>query len=380
MSRDARRTRELDILRELCEGQLEGDARDRLEVVLRQAGGDAGALGAVAHVGVDDRAAEQDLLARDAARGSAEPPRGRSRSGIIASRMTTSGSTRSIASRAAAAPSASPETTTSSGASSTIARSSSRTDSWSSTIISRTGMAAIIAYDAPAVEGHRLRRHARARRPDHRCRPRRSARRPGGGSRGRDGGDHVQGPPRPLALQRGGRRHQRGPEPGRLVGVARLRHRQGLRLPRRPGRDRDHVPRGARRGALARALRRHLPPQRDRAPRHARLRRRLGRPHLLRGRHHRPGAAARALRAADEAPRADRPLRGVVRHRARPGRRAASAAAPSRATSATARWSCSPPRRRSRPRAAPASASSRPPTRSSAPATGSPRATASAPR
>ena len=57
-----------------------------------------------------------------------------------------------------------------------------------------------------------------------------------------------------------------------------------------------------------------------------------------------------------------------------------SAAARSPATSATARWSCSPPRRRSRPRAAPASASSRPPTRSSAPATGSPRATASAPR
>ena len=50
------------------------------------------------------------------------------------------------------------------------------------------------------------------------------------------------------------------------------------------------------------------------------------------------------------------------------------------ATSATARWSCSPPSRRSSPPAAPASASSRPPTRSSAPATGSRRPTASARR
>ena len=169
--------------------------------------------------------------------------------------------------------------------------------------------------------GLRLRRHARTRRADHRCRPGRPACRSGGGARGRDGGHHVQGPSGPLALERCGRRDQRGPEPRRLVGVARLRHGQGLRLPRRPGRDRDHVPGGARRGALARALGRHLPPQRDRASRHARLRRRLRRAHLLRGRHHGPGAAARALRAADEAPRADRPLRGVVRHRARAGRR-----------------------------------------------------------
>ena len=65
---------------------------------------------------------------------------------------------------------------------------------------------------------------------------------------------------------------------------------------------------------------------------------------------------------------------------ARSGRRRASAAARWPATSATARWSCSPPRPSSRPRAAPASASSRPPTRSSARATASPRATASAPR
>ena len=49
---------------------------------------------------------------------------------------------------------------------------------------------------------------------------------------------------------------------------------------------------------------RHLPPQRHRPPRHARVRRRLGGAHLLRRRHHRPGDPARALRAADEAPRA----------------------------------------------------------------------------
>ena len=75
------------------------------------------------------------------------------------------------------------------------------------------------------------------------------------------------------------------------------------------------------RGAPARALGRHVPPQRRGQARHPRLRRRLRRAHLLRRRHHRPGAAARPLRAADEAPRADRPLRGVVRHLAAAGRR-----------------------------------------------------------
>ena len=190
---------------------------------------------------------------------------------------------------------------------------------------------------------YRLARHARTRRPHHRRRTGRPARRARRRGRRVDRGHHEQGPPRPLPLQRGRGRHQRRAEPRRLVGVARLRHRQGLRLPRRPGRDRDHVPRGARRGAVARAPGRHLPPQPRGQARHARVRRRLGRPHLLRGRHHRPGAAARALRAADEAPRDGRPLRGVVRHRARAGRRRASAAARSRATSATARCSCSPP-------------------------------------
>ena len=57
-------------------------------------------------------------------------------------------------------------------------------------------------------------------------------------------------------------------------GEARLRHRQGLRLPRRPGRDRDPLPRGARRHLPARALGRRLLAQRGRAPRAAAVRRR----------------------------------------------------------------------------------------------------------
>ena len=112
------------------------------------------------------------------------------------------------------------------------------------------------------------RRHASTRRPDHRRRPRRPARRPGRRRRGRLRRDHEQGPPGALALGRGRRRHQRGAQPRGHVGVARLRHRQGLGLPRRPGRDRGHVPRGARRGAAPRAHRRHVPPQREGRPRH----------------------------------------------------------------------------------------------------------------
>ena len=54
--------------------------------------------------------------------------------------------------------------------------------------------------------------------------------------------------------------------------------------------------------------------------------------------------AARALRAADEAPRDGRPLRGVVHDLAAAGRRRVAAAGSSRATCAAAGW------RRSRPR------------------------------
>ena len=69
-----------------------------------------------------------------------------------------------------------------------------------------------------------------------------------------------------------------------------------------------------------RAPRRDLPPKRGGQARQAGLRRRERGAHLLRGRHHRAGHPARALRAAHEVRRGV-PLRGVVHHRARPGRR-----------------------------------------------------------
>ena len=131
---------------------------------------------------------------------------------------------------------------------------------------------------------------------------------------------------------------------GRRLALARLRHGQGLGLPRRPGRDRGHVLRGAQGGPAPRAHRRHLPPQRDGRARPARVRRRLDEAHGLRGRHHRPGDPARALRAAHEVPRGRRPLRGVVRHLARPRRRGHVRRRASRATSAPGAWRPSRPR------------------------------------
>ena len=100
-------------------------------------------------------------------------------------------------------------------------------------------------------------------------------------------------------------------------------------------------------------LGRHLPPQRGGQARHTRLRRRLGRAHLLRGRHHRPGDPARALRAADEA-RRGLPLRGVVHDRARarrPGshRRLRRAQHPRRRDGALRREDGDPRERRERP-------------------------------
>ena len=60
----------------------------------------------------------------------------------------------------------------------------------------------------------------------------------------------------------------------RQPGEARLRHGQGLRLPGRPGRDRDPLRRGAGRRLPARALGRGLLPHRGRADRAAAVRRR----------------------------------------------------------------------------------------------------------
>ena len=161
----------------------------------------------------------------------------------------------------------------------------------------------------------------------------------------RERGDHEQGPPRALALGGRRRRDQRRDQRRRRLALPRLRHRQGLGLPRRPGRDRNHVLGGPRGGDAPRAHRRHLPPQRGGRARPARLRRRLDEAHRLRRRHHRPGDPARALRAADaattrrwSATRSGSSPRCVQRR----GRRAA--AGRSRATCAAGAWRSSTPR------------------------------------
>ena len=120
---------------------------------------------------------------------------------------------------------------------------------------------------------------------------------------GADVARRLEAPPDAQPLRRGRGRHQRGArQHGRgQPGDARLRHRQGLRLPRRPGRDRDLHARGARRHLPARALGLRLLAQRRGQARPAPVRRRRLAAHRLRGRHHRPRAHPRALRAADEA-------------------------------------------------------------------------------
>ena len=101
---------------------------------------------------------------------------------------------------------------------------------------------------APAAPGcaPRSRRHDAGMRPRSRRRRRRR--------------DRLEDPSDAQPLRRGRGRDQRGARE-RLRGRprdARLRHRQGLRLPRRPGRDRDPLRRGARRRLPARALGRRL--------------------------------------------------------------------------------------------------------------------------
>ena len=116
----------------------------------------------------------------------------------------------------------------------------------------------------------------------------------------------VQGVPDALAHRRGAGRHRRlarQHERGQLA-LPLLRHRQGLRLARRPGRDRVHVPRSAQGRLRARALRHAVRPQRRRhdlpAPvrrPHRQLRREGRAARLRRGRPHRPRAAAHAVPA-----------------------------------------------------------------------------------
>ena len=126
----------------------------------------------------------------------------------------------------------------------------------------------------------------------------------------------LEAPPDPQPLRRGRGRDQRGARQQRRgqPGDPRLRHGQGVGLPRRPGRDRDLHARGARRHLPARALGRGLLAQRGRQARAAAVRRRRLAAHGLRRRHHRPRAHPRALRAAHEAHgRGDDGLRGVLR-------------------------------------------------------------------
>ena len=157
-----------------------------------------------------------------------------------------------------------------------------------------------------------------------------------------------QGVPDPLAHGRGARRDRRFArqhERGQLA-LPLLRHRQGQRLARRPGRDRVHVPRGAERRLRARALRHAVRPQPGRhdlpAPvrrPHRELRREAGAARLRRRRPHRPRDAAHAvpaerqgahqfLRRVDGArPDPRRRGRRRRRHRARDGDRPAARAA-----------------------------------------------------
>ncbi len=152
----------------------------------------------------------------------------------------------------------------------------------------------------------------------------------------------VQGLPDALAHRGRAGRHRRlarQHERGQLA-LPFLRHRQGQRLARRPGRDRVHVPRSAEGGVRARAHghavrpqpRRHDLPAPVRRP-HRQLRREAGAARLRRGRPHRPRDAAHAvpaeregahdlLRRVDGArPDPRRRRRRARRHRARDGDR-----------------------------------------------------------
>ncbi len=137
----------------------------------------------------------------------------------------------------------------------------------------------------------------RPRRAGHRRRRRRTL----GGARARPGrclhGRADQALPDPLPHRRrpGGRVRRPGEPGGGPLGVAHVRHRQGRRLPRRPGRGRSARPRGDRDGDRARAHGPAVQPDARREDRPAALRR----PHpelrggscqagLLRGRPDRP--------------------------------------------------------------------------------------------
>ncbi len=178
---------------------------------------------------------------------------------------------------------------------------------------------------------------------------------PAGPHRGAD-----QAVPHPQPHRRRAGRHVRGAGQRRRgqLGVAHLRHRQGRRLPRRPGRRRDHVQGSHRRGARPRedgdAVQPHPRGPHRPAPvrrAHPRPRQGAGAPGLLRRRPHRPHDPADAVPELRQARR--RVLQRVLR--ARPGadrdrrrarwRPASSPTSwpPATSTSSTPRRSCSPP-------------------------------------
>ena len=127
--------------------------------------------------------------------------------------------------------------------------------------------------------------------------------------------------------RRAGRHQRRARQhgPGRLA-VAHVRHRQGLRLARRPGRDRVHVQGSAGIGHRARALRRAVLAHRGRPHLSTAVRRHDDRvrqghraAHLRRGGSHGPRDAAHAVSAVAEA--LGRVLHRVFRDRSDHGER-----------------------------------------------------------
>ena len=138
-------------------------------------------------------------------------------------------------------------------------------------------------------------------------------------------GLRLQGVPDPLAYGRGPGRHLRLARqhgPGRLA-LAHVRHRQGLGLAGRPGRDRVPLPQRAGRGLRARPLGRAVLAHRSRQDLPASVRRHDDRlrqghraAHLRRRRPHRPRDPAHALRPGAEG--ALRVLHRIFRHRPDP--------------------------------------------------------------
>ncbi len=164
------------------------------------------------------------------------------------------------------------------------------------------------------------RTHHRRRRRWPECRAAARQRRPARGGR-------LQGLSDPFPhRRRAGRRECRpGQRAAGQLALAHVRYRQGVRLPRRPGCHRVHVPRGHSDGLRARARRRAVFAARLRQDLPARLwrpkpefRRRSGGAYLRRGGPNRSRHSAHPVSA--ERPRPDALLRRILRHRPDPRR------------------------------------------------------------